>query len=159
MPETPTARPPAPPHGAPGQRGRRKVRIGIVISNRMQKTIVVQVSQRVRHPKYNRVMNQRGSFLVHDEKNTAAIGDWVSIMETRPFSRRKRWRLVEILKRASTAPPVPGSETEPEAAPRTRTASAAGHAAQAGTARRSPSRPAGAGKSPKSPAPSTGQAA
>ena len=93
-------------------RGQRKVRAGVVISNRMTKTIVVRVSQRVRHPKYNRVMMQASAFKVHDETNSAAVGDWVKIMETRPISKQKCWRLVEILKRASTAPPVPGNESE-----------------------------------------------
>ena len=97
-------------------RGRRKVRIGIVTSNKMKKTIVVKVSQMVRHPKYNRVVKQASAFKAHDETNSAAIGDWVKIMETRPLSREKCWRLVEILKRASSAPPVPGGE--PEQAPK-----------------------------------------
>ena len=97
----------------PTLRGQRKVRVGVVTSNRMMKTIVVRVTHLVRHTKYNRVTKQTNSFKVHDEKNTAAIGDWVKIMETRPLSKEKRWRLVEIVKRASTAPPVPGSEPEP----------------------------------------------
>ena len=91
-------------------RAQRKIRVGIVTSNKMKKTIVVKVSQRVRHPKYNRVVKQASAFKVHDETNSAAIGDWVKIMETRPLSREKRWRLVEILKRASSAPPVPDAE-------------------------------------------------
>lgn len=93
-------------------RGRRKVRTGIVISNKMRKTIVVRVSRTVRHPTYDRVIPQISSFKVHDEDNRAVIGDWVKIMETRPISKDKRWRLVEILKHASEAPPVPGSESE-----------------------------------------------
>ena len=93
-------------------RGRRKVRVGTVMSNKMTKTIVVRVSQLVRHPKYNRVIKQSAAFKVHDETNSAGIGDWVKIAETRPLSKDKRWRLVEILKRASAAPPVPGSESE-----------------------------------------------
>jgi small subunit ribosomal protein S17 len=99
-------------------RGQRKLRVGLVVSNRMKKTIVVRVTQLVRHPKYNRVMPQTSSFKAHDEANTAAIGDWVKIMETRPLSKDKRWRLVEVLKRASTAPPVPGEESEAAARPR-----------------------------------------
>ena len=89
------------------QRGQRKIRIGTVISNRMQKTIVVRVSRLVRHPKYARVIKQASAFHVHDEANNAALGDVVKIMETRPYSKLKRWRLVEILKRASQAPPIP----------------------------------------------------
>ncbi len=97
----------------PQARGQRKVRVGVVTSNRMQKTIVVRVTRLVRHQKYGRVTKQVHSFKAHDENNTAAIGDWVRIMETRPISKDKRWRLVEVVKRASTAPPVPGSEPEP----------------------------------------------
>jgi len=95
-------------------RAQRKVRTGLVVSNKMQKTIVVRVSRLVRHPKYHRVIKQTSAFKAHDETNSAAIGDWVKIMETRPLSKDKCWRLVEIVKRASTAPPVPG--TEPESA-------------------------------------------
>ena len=91
-------------------RHQRKMRDGIVVSNKMQKTIVVRVEQLVRHPKYNRVLKQANTFKAHDEANSAAIGDLVRIMETRPLSKDKRWRLVEILKRASSAPPVPGTE-------------------------------------------------
>ncbi len=97
---------------APTERGQRKTRVGLVTSNKMQKTIVVRVQELTRHPKYNRVVKQTGSFKAHDEKNEAAIGDWVKIMETRPLSKDKRWRLVEIVKRASTAPPVPGTEAD-----------------------------------------------
>ena len=93
------------------ERRRRKIRVGLVTSNKMKKTIVVRVARLVRHPTYDRVIKQASSFKVHDETNSAAIGDWVKIMETRPISRDKRWRLVEILKRASTAPPVPDDET------------------------------------------------
>jgi len=96
----------------PQVRGQRKFRVGVVTSNKMQKTIVVQVRQLVRHPKYSRVIKQAHSFKTHDETNQAHIGDWVKIMETRPLSKDKRWRLVEILKRASNAPPVPGKENE-----------------------------------------------
>ena len=103
-------RPMTSPHAT--TRGQRKVRTGLVVSNKMQKTIVVRVSRLVRHPKYNRVIKQTSAFKAHDETNRAAIGDWVKIMETRPMSKDKRWRLVDILKRASTAPPVPGTEPE-----------------------------------------------
>ena len=102
----PTALPP------PATRGHRKVRVGLVMSNRMAKTIEVRVTRRVRHEKYNRVVPQASTFKVHDETNHASIGDWVKIMETRPLSKEKRWRLVEILKRASSAPPVPGPASE-----------------------------------------------
>lgn len=92
------------------QRADRKMLSGIVTSNKMQKTIVVQVTNSVRHTKYSRVVPQRSSFKAHDEKNSASIGDWVRIMETRPLSKDKRWRLVEIVRRASNAPPLPDSE-------------------------------------------------
>ena len=90
----------------------RRTKIGVVISNRMQKTIVVRISRSVPHSKYGRVTKQKNSFKVHDESNSAAIGDTVKIMETRPISKEKRWRLVEIMKKASTAPPVPPVESE-----------------------------------------------
>ena len=93
-------------------RSKRKVLLGIVTSNRMNKTIVVQVTRLVRHPKYNRVITQGASFMAHDERQEASVGDRVRIMETRPLSRHKRWRLVEIVKQASTAPPVPKAEIE-----------------------------------------------
>ena len=92
------------------QRAQRKTRQGVVVSNRMSKTIVVRISRLIRHPKYGRVMTQGSTFKVHDEANSAAVGDVVKIMETRPLSKEKRWRLVEIIRRASTAPPVPGEE-------------------------------------------------
>ncbi len=90
----------------------RKMRLGIVVSNKMQKTIVVRVAQFVRHKKYNRRITQASTFKVHDETNSAGIGDWVKIMETRPISKDKRWRLVEVFRRASNAPPIPGEEVE-----------------------------------------------
>ena len=93
-------------------RNERKTRTGIVTSTKMQKTIVVQISRKVRHRQYDRVIQQASSFKAHDETNSAAVGDLVTIMETRPLSKDKRWRLVEIVKRASTAPPVPGAEEE-----------------------------------------------
>ena len=75
----------------------RKERTGIVISNKMQKTIVVQVSRKARHPLYGKVQEKAKKFKVHDEKNEAKIGDRVKITETRPLSKEKRWRLVEIM--------------------------------------------------------------
>ena len=81
-------------------RGRRKTRIGQVVSDRPYKTVVVEVSRRVSHPLYGKVVRRRSKFAVHDENNEARLGDTVLIMETRPLSRTKRWRLVEILKKA-----------------------------------------------------------
>ena len=94
----------------------RKVRIGIVVSNRMQKTIVVRVDRLTQHPLFSRVITRSASFKAHDETNTARIGDRVKIMETRPISKDKRWRLVDIVQRASTAPAVPGGVEEQAAA-------------------------------------------
>lgn len=82
-------------------RGSRKIRVGTVVSNRMQKTIVVRVDRLVRHPKYQRVIRQATRFKVHDETNSANIGDYVKIMETRPLSKDKRWRLLEVVRRGS----------------------------------------------------------
>lgn len=84
--------------------------MGIVTSTKMAKTIVVRVERLVRHPKYSRVIRRASSFKVHDEQKSASVGDWVRIMETRPISKDKRWRLIEILKRASSAPPIPEEE-------------------------------------------------
>ena len=80
------------------QRGKRKERVGFVVSNAMQKTIVVRVERRVRHPVYEKEMRLHSKCYVHDEENKAKVGDHVRIAETRPLSRLKRWRLVEILK-------------------------------------------------------------
>ncbi|NMB12504.1 MAG: 30S ribosomal protein S17 [Firmicutes bacterium] len=82
------------------ERNLRKSRVGMVVSDKMDKTIVVQVERRVKHPLYGRIIKRRTKFKVHDEKNTAGIGDRVRIMETRPLSKEKRWRLVEILEKA-----------------------------------------------------------
>lgn len=78
----------------------RKVRIGKVVSNKMQKTIVVAVEDRIRHPLYNKIVRRTKKFKAHDEDNQCNIGDIVKIMETRPLSKEKRWRLVEIIKKA-----------------------------------------------------------
>jgi small subunit ribosomal protein S17 len=81
-------------------RGRRKVREGVVVSDKMQKTVVVEVEDRVKHPLYGKVMRRTSKLKAHDEQNSAGIGDRVLIMETRPLSATKRWRLVEIIERA-----------------------------------------------------------
>ncbi len=82
------------------QRNLRKVRQGKVVSDKMDKTIVVAVEDRVRHPLYKRTIRQTKKFKAHDEENSCRIGDIVRIMETRPLSKEKRWRLIEILERA-----------------------------------------------------------
>jgi small subunit ribosomal protein S17 len=81
-------------------RGRRKVREGLVVSDRMQKTVVVEVEDRVKHQLYGKVMRRTSKLKAHDEQNSANIGDRVLIMETRPLSATKRWRVVEIIERA-----------------------------------------------------------
>lgn len=81
-------------------RNMRKVRQGKVVSDKMEKTIVVAVEDRVRHPLYNRTIRKTKKFKAHDEENSCRIGDTVRIMETRPLSKDKRWRVIEILERA-----------------------------------------------------------
>lgn len=78
----------------------RKIRIGKVISNKMQKTVVVQVENLRRHPKYHKVVRHTSKFKVDDENNSCNIGDVVKIVETRPLSKDKRWRIVEIIQKA-----------------------------------------------------------
>ncbi|MBX6394796.1 MAG: 30S ribosomal protein S17 [Alicyclobacillaceae bacterium] len=80
-------------------RNQRKVRIGRVVSDKMDKTIVVAVVQTVTHPLYGKTVKRTKKFKAHDERNEAKVGDLVRIMETRPLSKEKRWRLVEILER------------------------------------------------------------
>ncbi|TQM35252.1 30S ribosomal protein S17 [Pseudonocardia cypriaca] len=81
-------------------RGERKVREGLVVSDKMDKTIVVELEDRVKHPLYAKVIRRTSKVKAHDEANTAGIGDRVRLMETRPLSATKRWRLVEILEKA-----------------------------------------------------------
>jgi small subunit ribosomal protein S17 len=87
-------------------RGNRKERVGEVISNRMTKTIVVRVERRFPHPKFKKVITGYKKFYVHDEKAEAKVGDRVRIEETRPLSKLKRWRLVEVVERSSGVAPV-----------------------------------------------------
>ena len=81
-------------------RGYRKVREGLVVSDKMEKTIVVEVEDRVKHPLYGKVLRRSSKVKAHDEQNTAGIGDLVVISETRPLSATKHWRLVEIVEKA-----------------------------------------------------------
>jgi len=98
----------ATPASAPGgktppqarKRGERKVREGLVVSDKMDKTIVVSLEDRVKHPLYGKVIRRTSKVKAHDEANTAGVGDRVRLMETRPLSASKRWRLVEILEKA-----------------------------------------------------------
>ncbi len=82
------------------ERNLRKTRVGVVVSDKMDKTIVVAVRDNVRHPLYNKIVKKTYKLKAHDEKNDANIGDTVRVMETRPLSKDKRWRLVEIMERA-----------------------------------------------------------
>ena len=82
------------------QRGIRKTRVGVVVSDKMDKTVVVEIRTRVRHPLYGKIMNRTEKFKAHDEENSCGVGDTVRIMETRPLSKDKRWRLVEIVEKA-----------------------------------------------------------
>ena len=81
-------------------RGMRKTRVGVVVSDKMDKTITIAVKYRVRHPLYGKIMNRTTKIKAHDEKNECAIGDTVRVMETRQLSHDKRWRLVEIIEKA-----------------------------------------------------------
>ena len=81
-------------------KGSRKVRVGTVVSDKMQKTIVVRIDRRVPHPIYGKMVTRSAKFKAHDEENSAKTGDTVRIEETRPLSKDKRWRLVEIVERA-----------------------------------------------------------
>jgi small subunit ribosomal protein S17 len=83
-----------------GRRGNRAQKIGIIASDKMQKTVVVRVDRQVKHPKYRRYVRRTSKFMAHDETG-AAIGDKVRIVETRPLSSRKRWRVVEIIQKAA----------------------------------------------------------
>ena len=82
------------------QRGLRKTRVGVVVSDKMDKTIVVAIRNRVKHPLYGKIMNRTNKIKAHDEENQCGIGDTVKIMETRPLSKDKHWRLVEIIEKA-----------------------------------------------------------
>ncbi len=78
----------------------KKIRTGVVVSDKMDKTIVVKVERHVRHPEFKKIIRRSNKFKVHDEKNESSVGDKVKIVETRPLSKEKRWRLMEIVERA-----------------------------------------------------------
>ncbi|MEM6318009.1 MAG: 30S ribosomal protein S17 [Bacteroidota bacterium] len=82
------------------ERNLRKTRVGVVTSNKMEKSITVSVERKIQHPIYGKSLKRNKKFIAHDEENTCNEGDTVRIMETRPMSKRKKWRLVEILERA-----------------------------------------------------------
>jgi small subunit ribosomal protein S17 len=93
-----------PEEATQSERGHRKERQGRVISNKMAKTIVVQVQRRFPHPQYKKVVTAYSKFYAHDEKSEAKVGDMVLIQETRPLSKLKRWRLTQIVERGAEAP-------------------------------------------------------
>lgn len=82
------------------KRGKRKERVGRVVSDKMDKTVVVAIERRMAHPVYKKVITRTTKLFAHDEENRSRVGDLVKIMETRPLSRNKRWRLVEVLEKA-----------------------------------------------------------
>ena len=82
------------------ERNLRKEKVGTVVSNKMTKSITIAVNRKVKHPIYGQFMNKTTKFMAHDEKNEAGIGDTVRVAETRPLSKNKRWRLVEIIEKA-----------------------------------------------------------
>lgn len=82
------------------KRAMRKTRVGVVTSNKMEKSITVSLDRKVKHPKYGKFLHKTSKFMAHDEKNECNIGDTVEIMETRPLSKNKSWRLVKIIERA-----------------------------------------------------------
>jgi small subunit ribosomal protein S17 len=106
--ETPTSEASAPaepePRSTSGEatasRARRKVRVGVVVSDKMDKTVLVRVDRKVRHPLYKKTVARSSKLAAHDEQNEARLGDRVRVMETRPISKSKRWRVVEIVERA-----------------------------------------------------------
>jgi small subunit ribosomal protein S17 len=81
-------------------RGRRKLRVGVVVSDGMDKTVVVRIDRQVRHPLYGKTVRRSSKLAAHDEQNDAHVGDTVRITETRPVSKTKRWRVVEVVERA-----------------------------------------------------------
>ena len=94
------------PAAATADRSNRKERVGEVIANKMAKTIIVRVERRFPHPKFKKVVTGYKKFYAHDEKSEAKVGDRVRIQETRPLSKTKRWRLVEIVERGTEVTPV-----------------------------------------------------
>src|SRR5258708_38744670 len=96
----------APATSASPRKSKRKVLVGEVVSTKMQKTIVIEVTRKFSHPLYTRVMSRDKRFYAHDEKKEAHLGDVVRIEETRPLSKLKRWRLLEIVRRSALAPEV-----------------------------------------------------
>ncbi len=86
--------------GTAAERGRRKVRTGVVVSDKMDQTVLVRIDRQMRHPRYDKTVRRSSKLAAHDEQNDAHEGDTVRVMETRPLSKSKRWRVVEIVERA-----------------------------------------------------------
>ncbi len=112
-----TTAPASSSQAAEAQTSRRNEKVGLVVSTKMQKTIVVEIEMRKAHPKYKRVMKSNKKFYAHDEQNSARVGDVVRIREARPLSKLKRWSLEEIVRRSSLAlaeekAPVSATETK-----------------------------------------------
>ena len=84
----------------PGDRNRRKLRTGVVVTDKMDKTVVVRIDRQVRHPLYGKIVRRSSKLAAHDEANDAHVGDTVRVIETRPLSKTKRWRVVEVVERA-----------------------------------------------------------
>lgn len=100
MDETTTETPETPETRDQTERTKKRTRVGTVVSDKMQKTVVVQIERLVKHPVYKRYVRRRKRFKVHDEENQCRIGDVITFMETRPMSKDKRWRFVEFVERA-----------------------------------------------------------
>ncbi len=103
---TPTSAPDQAAAAAAAERSKRKERVGEVVANKMAKTIIVRVERRFPHPKFKKVITGYKKFYAHDEKSEAKVGDRVRIQETRPLSKTKRWRLMEIVERGAEVTPV-----------------------------------------------------
>jgi small subunit ribosomal protein S17 len=98
--QEPTTQPKAAPAASSSDRTRRKVRTGVVVSEKMDKTVLVRIDRKVRHPLYKKTLRRSNKLAAHDENNDARVGDTVRVMETRPLSKTKRWRIVEVVERA-----------------------------------------------------------
>jgi len=90
----------APAGGAATERGRRKARTGVVVSDAMDKTVIVRIASQIRHPMYGKIVRRSNKLQAHDESNDARVGDTVKIVVTRPLSKTKRWRVVQVVERA-----------------------------------------------------------
>jgi small subunit ribosomal protein S17 len=85
---------------AAAERARRKIRQGVVVSDKMDKTVLVRIDRQMRHPLYKKIVRRSSKLAAHDERNDAHVGDTVRVMETRPLSKNKRWRVIEIVEKA-----------------------------------------------------------